>query len=50
LKKALALLDAQQVEKAKSILADHDVQVPGSSKKNDQPSGEDGQPVPGLEP
>lgn len=49
-KRALALLDAQQVEKAKSILADHDVQVPGAAKKNDQPSGDDGQPVPGLEP
>ena len=49
-KRALALLDAAQVEKAKSILADHDVQIPGASKKNDQPSGEDGQPVPGLEP
>ncbi len=49
-KRALALLDAAQVEKAKSILADHDVQIPGAAKKNDQPSGEDGKPVPGLEP
>ncbi|MBV8761286.1 MAG: hypothetical protein JO257_28575 [Deltaproteobacteria bacterium] len=48
--KALALLDAAQVEKAKSILADHDVQVPGAPKKNDAPSAEDGQPVPGMEP
>ncbi len=49
-KKALALLDAAQVEKAKSILADHDVQIPGVTKKNDQPSADDGKPVPGLEP
>jgi hypothetical protein len=49
-KKALALLDPPQQDKAKTILADHDVEVPGSSKKNDQTGAEDGQPVPGLEP
>ena len=49
-KRALALLDAAQVAKAKSILADHDVQVPGASKKNDAPTGDDGQPMPGMEP
>jgi len=49
-KKALALLDPPQQDKAKTILTDHDVEVPGSSKKNDQPASADGQPVPGLEP
>ncbi len=48
-KRALALLDPPQVEKAKSILADHDVQIPGAAKKTDHTS-DDGQPVPGLEP
>jgi hypothetical protein len=49
-KKAMALLDPPQQDKAKKILADHDVEVPGASKKNDQPNPDDGQPVPGLEP
>jgi hypothetical protein len=49
-KRALALLDPSQQDKAKTILTDHDVEVPGSSKKNDQSGAEDGQPVPGLEP
>jgi hypothetical protein len=48
-KKALALLDPPQQDKAKAILADHDVEVPGVSKKGD-PHADDGQPVPGLEP
>ena len=49
-KKALALLDPNQQDKAKTILADHDVEVPGASKKNDHSTADDGQPVPGLEP
>jgi hypothetical protein len=49
-KKAMALLDPPQQDKAKKILADHDVEVPGASKKNDQPNPDDGQPVPGMEP
>jgi hypothetical protein len=48
-KKALALLDATQQDKAKAILADHDVEVPGGPKKSG-PSPDDGKPVPGLEP
>jgi len=48
-KKALALLDPNQQDKAKTILTDHDVEVPGSTKKPDHPA-DDGQPVPGLEP
>jgi hypothetical protein len=49
-KKALALMDPTQQDKAKTILADHDVEVPGAPKKNGQPDSADGQPVPGLEP
>ena len=49
-KKALALLDPPQQDKAKAILADHDVEIPGAPAKNDHPGADDGQPVPGLEP
>jgi len=49
-KKALALLDGPQQDKAKSILADHDVEVPGGPKKHEGPDPSDGQPVPGMEP
>ena len=49
-KKALARLDPTQQDKAKTILADHDVEVPGASKKNGHSTADDGQPVPGLEP
>jgi len=49
-KKALALLDSTQQGKARTILADHDVEVPGGPKKPDAPDPSDGQPVPGMEP
>jgi hypothetical protein len=49
-KEALALLDQTQVEKARTILADHDVEVPGGPKKPQGPDPSDGQPVPGMEP
>lgn len=49
-KKAMVILDPPQQDKAKSILADHDVEVPGVAKKNGAPTADDGQPVPGLEP
>ncbi len=49
-KKALALLDNGQQDKAKVILADHDVEVPGGPKKSGAPDPNDGQPVPGMEP
>lgn len=49
-KEALALLDQTQVEKAKTILADHDVEIPGGPKKPQGPDPSDGQPVPGMEP
>jgi hypothetical protein len=48
-KKALALLDGNQQQKARTILADHDVQIPGGPKKSG-PDPNDGQPVPGMEP
>lgn len=49
-KKALALLDTTQQDKAKAILADHDVEIPGGPKKPSGPDPNDGQPVPGMEP
>jgi hypothetical protein len=49
-KQALALLDAQQTDKAKVILTDHDVEIPGGPKKPEGPDPSDGQPVPGMEP
>jgi hypothetical protein len=49
-KQALALLDDTQLPKAKDILTDHDVEIPGSPKKPQGPNPADGQPVPGMEP
>lgn len=49
LKKAWALLDKDQQDAAAKILADHDVEVPGASKKTNQTS-DDGTPLPGMEP
>jgi hypothetical protein len=49
-KKALALLDTSQQDKAKAILADHDVEVPGGPTKPQGPDPDDGKPVPGMEP
>jgi hypothetical protein len=49
-KQALALLDDTQTPKAKQILTDHDVEIPGGPKKPDGPNPNDGQPMPGMEP
>ena len=49
-KQALALLDAQQLDKARTILTEHDVEIPGGPKKPEGPDPSDGQPVPGMEP
>jgi len=49
-KKALALLDSGQQDKAKTILADHDVEIPGGPKKQNEPDPADGKPMPGMEP
>ncbi|HUS29138.1 MAG TPA: hypothetical protein VMZ53_11525 [Kofleriaceae bacterium] len=50
LKKALALLDAKQLEKAKRILQDRGVDVPGEQKQQAPDSSDDGTPLPGMEP
>jgi len=52
LRKAWAILDADQKQAATKILTDHDVEVPGQKKQAPQGSGssEDGQPMPGMEP
>ena len=49
LKKAWALLDQDQQATAAKILQDHDVEVPGTKKKQEQTS-DDGVPIPGMEP
>jgi len=50
LKKAFALLDAEQLKKAKQILAERGVQVPGEAKQETTHSEDDGKPLPGMEP
>jgi hypothetical protein len=50
LKKAFALLDAKQLEKAKRILQDRGVDVPGEAKQEALRSEDDGTPLPGMEP
>lgn len=50
LKKALALLDPDQVTKAKQILTDRGIEIPGEAKQEETRSEEDGQPLPGMEP
>jgi len=50
LKKAFALLDPDQVTKAKQILADRGVDIPGEQKKEETHNSDDGKPLPGMEP
>lgn len=50
LKKAFAVLDPDQVTKAKQILVDRGIEVPGEQKQEQTRSEEDGQPLPGMEP
>jgi hypothetical protein len=50
LKKAFALLDPKQLEKAKRILQDRGVDVPGEAKQETVRSEDDGTPLPGMEP
>jgi hypothetical protein len=50
LKKAFALLDADQLTKAKAILTERGISYPGEQKQEQTRSEEDGQPMPGLEP
>ncbi|HTL33819.1 MAG TPA: hypothetical protein VL326_11875 [Kofleriaceae bacterium] len=50
LKRALALLDAKQLERAKRILEDRGVAIPGEAKQEAPAGSDDGQPLPGMEP
>jgi hypothetical protein len=50
LKRAFALLDAKQLEKAKRILQDRGVDVPGEAKQEAPRSEDEGTPLPGMEP
>lgn len=50
LKKAFALLDPDQLTKAKRILTDRGVEIPGEQKQGPARDSEDGQPLPGMEP
>jgi hypothetical protein len=50
LKKAFALLDPDQMTKAKKILADRGVDIPGEAKQERERNDDDGQPLPGMEP
>jgi hypothetical protein len=50
LKRAFALLDAKQLEKAKRILQDRGVDIPGEAKQEAPRSEDDGTPLPGMEP
>lgn len=50
LKKAFAVLDPDQVSKAKRILTDRGVDIPGEQKKEDTRGSADGTPLPGMEP
>jgi hypothetical protein len=49
LKKAWAVLDPDQQTKAKPILEQRGVEIPGEGKKK-PPTSDDGQPMPGMEP
>jgi hypothetical protein len=50
LKKAFALLDPEQLTKAKKILNDRGVDIPGEAKQGPVRDEDDGQPLPGMEP
>jgi hypothetical protein len=50
LRKAWTLLDKDQQVAATKILQEHDVEVPGAPKKQEQTTEEGGTPLPGMEP
>lgn len=50
LKKAFAVLDPDQLDKAKQILTERGISYPGETKKEDTRDPNDGQPMPGMEP
>lgn len=50
IERALALLDPEQVVKAKRILQDRGIQVPDGAGPQPTHTAEDGTPLPGMEP
>lgn len=48
--KAFALMSPEQVEKAKRILRDRGIDIPGEKPQGASRSSDDGQPLPGMEP
>jgi hypothetical protein len=50
LKRAFALLDADQLAKAKRILNDRGVEIPGEAKPEHTQDDDAGKPLPGMEP
>jgi hypothetical protein len=50
MQKAFEVLDDDQVVKAKRILQDRGVQVPGAGNPEPARSSDDGEPLPGMEP
>lgn len=49
LKRAFAVLDEKQLEKAKRILQDRGVDVPGEKQQRGSDTSDDGQPLPGMD-
>ena len=50
LKQAWAILDPDQQAAAKKILDDRGIEAPGSAKTKPTTTGDDGKPLPGMEP
>jgi hypothetical protein len=50
LKKAFAVLDSDQLAKAKHILTERGVAIPGETKQAPERGSDEGQPMPGIEP
>lgn len=50
IKKAFKLLDPDQLAKAKLILSDRGVDIPGEQKKEPERGSDEGTPMPGMEP
>ena len=50
IKRAFKILDADQLTKAKQILADRGVAIPGETKQEEARDPDEGQPLPGMEP
>lgn len=50
IKRAFALMSPEQIEKAKRILRDRGIDIPGEKSQAPSPSSDDGRPLPGMEP